>query len=145
MKTMKIKMPIVTLLSDFGLRNAYVAEMKAVTLSISPSTCIVDISHKIEKFNIRMGAYILASVTPYFPKGTVHVAVVDPGVGTKRRSIIIETKRSFYVGPDNGLLFLSARKEGLSHVFHIKNPEYMRPKISTTFMEETFLLLQPHI
>ena len=92
-----------------------------------------------------MGAYILASVTPYFPKGTVHVAVVDPGVGTKRRPIIIETKRSFYVGPDNGLLSLSARKEGLSHVFHIKNPEYMRPKISTTFMEETFLLLQPHI
>ena len=80
MKTMKIKMPIVTLLSDFGLRDAYVAEVKAVILSNSPSTCIVDISHKIEKFNIRMGAYILASVTPYFPKGTVHVAVVDPGL-----------------------------------------------------------------
>ncbi len=133
MKTTKATIPIITLLSDFGLRDAYVAEMKAVILSISPDVCIVDISHEIEKFNIRMGAFILASATPYFPKSTVHVAVVDPGVGTKRRPIIIQTKRSFHVGPDNGLLFLSARKEGVSHVYHIKNPQYMRPKISTTF------------
>ena len=133
MKTTKATIPIITLLSDFGLRDAYVAEMKAAILSISPDVCIVDISHEIEKFNIRMGAFILASATPYFPKGTVHVAVVDPGVGTKRRPIIIQTKRSFYVGPDNGLLLLSARKEEVSHVYHIKNPEYMCPKISTTF------------
>jgi len=77
--------PIITLLSDFGLRDAYVAEMKAVILSINPDICIVDISHEIEKFNTRMGAFILASATPYFPKDTIHVAVVDPGVGTKRR------------------------------------------------------------
>jgi len=127
------KIPIVTLLSDFGLRDPYVAEMKAVILSISPDACIVDISHEIEEFNIRMGAFILASATPYFPQGTVHVAVVDPGVGTKRHPIIIQTERSFYVGPDNGLLLLSALKEEVSHVYHIKNPKYMRPKISTTF------------
>jgi len=133
MKTTKDTLPIITLLSDFGLRDAYVAEMKAVILSISPKARIVSISHEVEKFNIRMGAFILASAAPYFPRGTVHVAVVDPGVGTKRRPIIIETKRSFYVGPDNGLLLLSAQKEEVSHVYHIKNPEYMRPKISTTF------------
>lgn len=133
MKTTKATTRIITMLSDFGLRDTYVAEMKAVIVSILPDVYIVDISHKIEKFNIRMGSFILASAAPYFPKGTVHVAVVDPGVGTKRRPIIVESKRSFYVGPDNGLLLLSARKEGLSHVYHIKNPEYMRPKISTTF------------
>ena len=133
MNTMKATTPIITLLSDFGLRDAYVAEMKAVMLSISPDACIVDISHEIEKFNIRMGAFVLASAVPYFPKGTVHVAVVDPGVGTKRRPIIIETKRSFYVGPDNGLLLPSAQKEEGSRVYHVKNSEYMRPKISTTF------------
>ena len=133
MRSRKATTPIITMLSDFGLRDAYVAEMKAVILSIIPDVHIVDISHEIEKFDIRMGAFILASATPYFPKGTVHVAVVDPGVGTKRRPIIVQTKRSFYVGPDNGLLLLSALKEEVSRVYHIENPEYMRPKISTTF------------
>jgi hypothetical protein len=133
MKTIKATTRIITLLSDFGLRDAYIAEMKAVILSINPDACIVDISHEIEKFNIRMGAFVLASATPYFPKDTVHVAVVDPGVGTKRRPMIIQTQRSFYVGPDNGLLFLAARKEEVSHVYHIENPEYMLPRISTTF------------
>jgi len=125
--------PIITLLSDFGLRDAYVAEMKAVILSINPDARIVDISHEIEKFNIRMGAFMLACATPYFPEGTIHVAVVDPGVGTKRCPIIIQTKRSSYVGPDNGLLVLSAQKEKISHIYHIRSPKYVRPKISTTF------------
>jgi len=132
-KTAKATPPIITLLSDFGLKDAYVAEMKAVILSINPNARIVDITHEIEKFNVRMGAFILASATPYFPEGTVHVAVVDPGVGTKRRPIIIQTKRSLYVGPDNGLLVLSALKEEISHAYHIKKPEYMRQKVSTTF------------
>ena len=79
---------IITLTTDFGLRDPYVAEMKAVILSINPNVTIVDITHQIEKFNIRMGAYILAAATPHFPKGTIHVAVVDPGVGTKRRAIL---------------------------------------------------------
>jgi len=126
-------LPTITLLSDFGLRDPYVAEMKAVILSICPEATIVDISHEIRKFDIRMGAYVLASAAPYFPSGTIQVAVVDPGVGTKRRPIIVETSRSFYVGPDNGLLILSAQKEGISHVYHITNQHYMRPKISRTF------------
>ncbi len=125
--------PIITLLSDFGLKDPYVAEMKAVILSICPESCIVDISHEIEKFNIHMGAFVLASATPYFPASTIHVAVVDPGVGTKRRPIIIETKRSFYVGPDNGILGLAARKDGVRHVYHVKNSQYMLPQVSRTF------------
>jgi len=124
---------IITLLSDFGLKDPYVSEMKAVILSICPEASIVDISHAIEKFDIRMGAFILASAAPYFPQGTIHVAVVDPGVGTKRRPLIVETKRGFYVGPDNGLLMLSARREGVHHVYNISNPRYMRPEVSRTF------------
>jgi len=124
---------IITLLSDFGLKDPYVAEMKAVILSICPEASIVDISHDIEKFDIRMGAFVLASAAPYFPQSTIHIAVVDPGVGTKRRPIIVETKRAFYVGPDNGLLMLSARKEGVRHVYDISNPHYMLPQVSRTF------------
>ena len=124
---------IITLLSDFGLKDPYVAEMKAVILSIHPQARIVDITHEIEKFNIRMGAFVLASATPYFPAGTIHVAVVDPGVGTKRRPIIVETKRGFYVGPDNGLLMLAAHKEGVGHVYHVNKPQYMLARVSRTF------------
>jgi len=124
---------IVTLLSDFGLKDPYVAEMKAVILSKCSEAKIVDISHEIDKFNIRMGAFILGSATPYFPKGAVHVAVVDPGVGTKRRPIIVGTKHSHFVGPDNGLLMLAALKEGLRHVYTVENRKYMLSKVSRTF------------
>ncbi len=127
------KRPIITLLSDFGLRDSYVAEMKAVILSICPEACIVDISHKVRKFDIRMGAFLLTRAARHFPKGTIHVAVVDPGVGTERRPIIVEAKRSLYVGPDNGVLMLSAREEGIKHIYAIKNPKYMLEKISRTF------------
>jgi len=127
------KVPIITLLSDFGLRDPYVAEMKAVTLSICPTATIVDVSHGITKFDVRMGAFILATAAPHFPKGTVHVAVVDPGVGTERRPIVIEGEHSLYVGPDNGLLVLSAQREGINHVYEIANPKYMLKEVSRTF------------
>jgi S-adenosylmethionine hydrolase len=126
-------MSVVSLLSDFGTKDPYVAEMKAAILSISPQTRIVDITHQIPKFDIRTGAYVLASAAPYFPPKTVHVAVVDPGVGTKRRPIIVETSRGFYVGPDNGLLMLAAQKEEPIKAYTIDNPKYMLPKVSKTF------------
>lgn len=102
---------MITLTTDFGLVDPYVAEMKAVILKINPNARIVDTSHQIEKFNIRMGAYVLAAAVPYFPKGTVHVAVIDPGVGTKRKPILIEAKNSFFIGPDNGVLALAAKNK----------------------------------
>ena len=126
-------MSVISLLSDFGHRDPYVAEMKAVIVSLNPHACIIDVSHEIEKFSIRMGAYTLASAAPYFPKKTVHLAVVDPGVGTKRRSIVVETRRSLYVGPDNGLLILAAQKEGILNVYSIENPKYMLSAVSNTF------------
>jgi S-adenosylmethionine hydrolase len=125
--------PIVTLTTDFGLKDPYVAEMKAVILSINSNAVIVDITHEIEKFNVQMGAYVLASASPYFPKGTIHVVVVDPGVGTRRRPILIQTKRGFYIGPDNGVLVLAAKNQGIEHIYEIKNRKFMMPKISNTF------------
>jgi len=128
-----LQKPVISLLSDFGLKDPYVAEMKAVILSICREASIIDISHEIEKFNIRMGAFILAQAARYFPEGTIHVAVVDPGVGTSRRPIIVETERSLYVGPDNGLLILAAQNEGVRHVYEIANSKYMLKRVSRTF------------
>jgi len=125
--------PIITLTTDFGLRDPYVAEMKAVILGISPDVKIVDITHQIEKFNIRMGAYVLAVASSYFPKGTIHVVVVDPGVATKREAILIQTKQNYLIGPDNGVLALTAESQGIKHVYKIANPKLTLPKISHTF------------
>jgi S-adenosylmethionine hydrolase len=125
--------PLITLLTDFGLKDPYVAEMKAVILTICPEARIVDISHTIEKFNVRMGAFVLSSAVGYFPEGTVHIGVVDPSVGTRRRAVLVETKLAFYVGPDNGLLMLAARREEIRHVYSITNPKLMLPRVSSTF------------
>jgi hypothetical protein len=124
---------MITLISDFGLKDPYVAEMKGVILTINPKAIIIDIAHEVEKFNIRMGAFILASAAHYFPQGTVHLAVVDPEVGTQRRAILIQTKESFFVGPDNGILVLAAHSQGIKHVYQLVNPTFMLTKISNTF------------
>lgn len=124
---------IVTLTTDFGLRDPYVAEMKAAILSVCPKANIVDVTHEIAKFNMRMGAYILASAAPFFPKGTIHVAVVDPGVGTRRRPLLIQTQQGFFIGPDNGLLILAAEHPGITSVREITNPKLMLKRVSSTF------------
>lgn len=124
---------IITLTTDFGLKDPYVAEMKAAILSISCDAAIVDVTHEIAKFNIRMGAYVLASAAPYFLEGTIHVAVVDPGVGTQRRFILIQTRHGFFVGPDNGLLILAAEQQGIRGIREITNPRLMLPHVSSTF------------
>jgi S-adenosylmethionine hydrolase len=124
---------IITLTTDFGRKDPYAAEMKAVILSISRKAKIVDITHQIEKFNIRMGAYTLAAACPYFPKDTIHVAVIDPGVGTKRKAILIQTNNDYFIGPDNGVLALAAKSQGVKQVYKIENPKLMLPKISNTF------------
>ena len=124
---------IVTLTTDFGLKDPYVAEMKATILGICPKAMIVDITHEIAKFNIRMGAYMLASAAPHFPHGTVHMAVVDPSVGTRRRPIAIQTKQGFFVGPDNGVLVLAAEKQGIESIHELAKPRFMLPKVSSTF------------
>jgi hypothetical protein len=125
--------PIITLTTDFGLRDPYVAEMKAAILNICPHVMIVDISHQIEKFDVKMGAYVLASACPYFPEGTINVAVVDPGVGTERRPLCIQTGHGHFIGPDNGVLVLAAKACRIEHVYEITNSNFMLPNVSNTF------------
>jgi S-adenosylmethionine hydrolase len=124
---------IITLTTDFGLKDPYVAEMKAAIVGICQDAVIVDVTHEVEKFNIRMGAYMLACAVPYFPKGTIHVAVVDPEVGTPRLSLIILTSRGIFVGPDNGVLILAALKQGITGAREITNPKLILPIVSDTF------------
>ena len=93
----------------------------------------MDVSHGVDKFNVRMGAFMLASAAPYFPKGTIHLAVVDPGVGTERRAILVQTKQGFFVGPDNGVLMLAAQAQGIEHVYELANPKFMLRRVSCTF------------
>ncbi len=124
---------MITLTTDFGVKDPYVAEMKGVILSINPDANIIDVSHGVDKFNVRMGAFILASAAPYFPKGTVHLVVVDPGVGTARRTILVQTKSGFFVGPDNGVLMLAAQAQGIKHIYELSNPKLMLPEVSSTF------------
>lgn len=122
---------LVTLLSDFGLSDGYVAQMKAVILRTCPEAVIVDISHEIEPHNIAMGSFVLETTAPVFPKRTIHVAVVDPGVGSNRRPLVIECDNGILVGPNNGILAETSRKLGFRAAFAIR-PESSRI-ISGTF------------
>lgn len=96
--------PVITLTTDFGTRDGYVAAIKGVILSINPGATVVDVSHDLPAHDIPHAAYVLGSTCPYYPAGTVHVAVVDPGVGTDRRPVLLTTPQGVYLAPDNGLL-----------------------------------------
>jgi S-adenosylmethionine hydrolase len=98
---------IVSLLSDFGLVDPYVGVMKARVLAEAPSASLVDLTHDVDPGDVRGGAFLLAQATPWFPDGAVHLAVVDPGVGTARRAVAVEAEGGFFVGPDNGLFTLA--------------------------------------
>jgi len=130
---MSAQSSVISLLSDFGLVDPFVGELKAVIISICPMARIIDISHEVDRFNIRMGAFLLAEASPAFQEGAIHVAVVDPGVGSSRRAIVVKTRRAAYVGPDNGLLLPAALAEGILRVFEITNRSMMRREVSLTF------------
>lgn len=125
--------PIITLLTDFGTKDPYVASMKGVILNINPQCIVIDISHQVNPQDIQEGAFILANAYPYFPKGTIHLSVVDPGVGGTRKPILLVTQNYFFVGPDNGLFTLIARKEKVKQVVVLTEKKYFLPKISKTF------------
>jgi len=127
-----MSIPIVTLTTDFGLSDHYVGVMKGVILGICPPAQIVDISHGVTPFEISEGAYLIAQAYRFFPKKTVHVVVVDPGVGTARRPILVEAFGQFFVAPDNGVLSLVYSQEK-SKVRLIANDRYFRKPVSQTF------------
>ncbi|MBN2603075.1 MAG: S-adenosyl-l-methionine hydroxide adenosyltransferase family protein [Candidatus Thermoplasmatota archaeon] len=126
-------MNTVTLMTDFGTKSGYVAQMKGVLLSHANAINIVDITHEISPQNVREGAFVLKQSVKYFPKGTIHIAVVDPGVGTERKAIIVPTRSQILIGPDNGLLMPAARYLGDFEVHEISNPLYMMQNVSNTF------------
>jgi S-adenosylmethionine hydrolase len=122
---------IVTLSSDFGTADGYVGAMKGVILGGSASARIVDITHEIGPGDVRGGALALEAAAPFFPAGTVHLVVVDPGVGTRRRAIAVEAADATFVGPDNGVLSLAAK--GPRRVFVLDRAERHRATVSATF------------
>jgi S-adenosylmethionine hydrolase len=124
--------PTLTLTTDFGLSDHYVGAMKGVILSICPRAQIADISHEVTPYQIAEGAYLLAQAYRCFPKGTVHVAVVDPGVGSTRRAILLEAAGQFFVGPDNGIFaMVTAREKYKARA--ISNARYFHHPVSQTF------------
>ncbi|MCZ6706299.1 MAG: SAM-dependent chlorinase/fluorinase [Bacteroidetes bacterium] len=125
---------ILTLTSDFGNRDGYVAAMKGVILSIAPDVIIVDISHQITPQDVMEAAHVLSSAASCYPAGTVHLVVVDPGVGTDRRCVALEQGGHFYVGPDNGIFSLILKNSVPDRIIELDRPQFWRtPEPSKTF------------
>ena len=124
---------IISLLTDFGTKDYFVGAMKGVILSINSEAKIIDITHEIEPQNIQSAGFTLASCYQNFPPKTIFVCVVDPGVGSKRLAILIETKNYYFIAPDNGLLSLVLNNESNYRVFELTNPKFFLSNISQTF------------
>jgi S-adenosylmethionine hydrolase len=124
---------IITLTTDFGLRDPHVAAMKGVMLGISPQAALVDVSHEIPPASIREAVQIIDFIVPCFPKGTVHVAVVDPGVGGDRRAVLVVAGGHFFVGPDNGIFWRQIEGDKECSVIHLTNERLFRTPVSRTF------------
>lgn len=125
--------PTLALLSDFGIRDHYVASMKAAALSICPDVTLVDISHEIAPHDVLEGSLQLAACFRYFPSGTVFLAVVDPGVGSTRRGLAAECGEYRFVAPDNGVLSAVFRELPPRRVVELTERRYFRPTVSRTF------------
>lgn len=123
----------ITLLTDFGTADYFVGAVKGAILSVNPRAVIVDITHEIPPQDIAAGAFTILAAYKTFPAGTIHVAVVDPGVGSTRRPIILSANEQFFVGPDNGLFTYIYDREPGSQVFHVTAKKYFRSDPSSTF------------
>ena len=124
--------PIITLLTDFGTKDPYVGIMKGVILNIAPNCHLIDLTHQVRPQNILQGSYLLSVSYPYFPKGTFFVCVIDPGVGTQRRAVLVKAKGYNFIGPDNGLFgFLNSAPQ--KTIVHLQNEKYFTHPVSKTF------------
>jgi S-adenosylmethionine hydrolase len=125
--------PVITLTTDFGTNDHFVGALKGVILDITPEAEIVDISHAVQAFDVLDGALAISQAYSYFPNGTVHMVVVDPGVGTDRRPILASSDGYHFVAPDNGVLSMVYAREERMHVRHITSDHYFRMPVSNTF------------
>jgi len=123
---------IITLTSDFGSQDYYVSAMKAVILGISPQVRLVDISHDLPPQDIMAGAWVLKNTAFLYPPGTIHLAVIDPGVGSTRRPVLVRVRDHYFVGPNNGLFSLVVESEE-HRVFELSSSKYWRDEVSPTF------------
>lgn len=126
-------LPVITLLTDFGTADYYVGAVKGAILSVNPHAVIADITHEIAPQDVAAGAFTLLAVYNTFPAGTIHMAVVDPGVGSTRRPIIVSANEQFFVGPDNGVFTYIYDREASHRTFHVTADRYFRPEPSSTF------------
>jgi S-adenosylmethionine hydrolase len=124
---------IVAVTTDFGLRDPYVGIMAGVMLGINPQARIVDVTHHVAPQDVAHGSFVLANAAKAFPRGTVHLAVVDPGVGSKRRAIALRTSQQLFVAPDNGLLSDILDSASEFEAVELSNSHYFRPEVSHTF------------
>jgi S-adenosylmethionine hydrolase len=126
---------MIALFTDFGTHDAYVAQLKGAILSINPYVALIDLSHDVGPFHIRQAAYLLEKSARYFPAGTIFVAVVDPGVGSVRRPLLVHTQaHKFYIGPDNGLFTYVLERELLQAAYVLQQTTYfLTPHVSATF------------
>jgi len=124
---------LITITTDFGLRDPFVGIMKGVILAINPEAKLVDLTHEVESFDVLEGALTLAQSYGYFPHGTIHLVVVDPGVGSERRSVLLSTPDAVFVGPDNGIFSLIYEREPAFEVRQILAEQYFRRPVSQTF------------
>lgn len=124
---------LITLCTDFGADSPYVAAIKGVILSINPQVTLVDVTHSIRPQDVRQGAIVLAEVCPRFPAETIHVAVVDPGVGTERRLAYARIGNQHYLAPDNGLLSRLTTRDPPSRIFSLREPAFWLKEVSATF------------
>lgn len=137
---------IITLTSDFGLSDPYVAMMKGVILSINPSAVVVDLTHMVRAGSIAQAAFLLYEAFVYYPMGTVHLAVIDPGVGGSRRPIAAAAEGHFFVGPDNGLFWPVIQDDPESSVVRLQDSRFFLPAISRTFHgREIFAPVAAHL
>jgi len=125
--------PLITLTTDFGLSDPFVGIMKGVIATRAPQVPVVDVSHGIPPQAVVVGAFVLQQAAPYFPRGTVHVAIVDPGVGGQRRALCIETDAGCFVGPDNGVLSLAAEAAGIRRIVELTEEQFFLSPRSATF------------
>ncbi len=126
-------MSIVTLTTDFGLADGYAGIMHGVIRGICPGVAIVDLTHQVAPQDVQSAAYVVYAAYPYFPAGTVHCIVVDPGVGTARRAVAVETPCGCFVAPDNGVLSYVLAREAVTAAVSLTNPRYHLPHVSHTF------------
>jgi S-adenosylmethionine hydrolase len=126
-------MALVTLTTDFGTRDAFVGIMKGVIASRAPAATMIDLTHGVPPQDVFAGALVLQHAVPYFPTGTIHLAVVDPGVGSDRRALCIETATALLVGPDNGLLSLAAPAPAVRRIVHVTDARHFLAPRSHTF------------